>query len=75
MARNTLIAPEARKALDQLKFEMAKQIGLDYNQAYKGNIASKDNGAVGGHMVRHMIQAYEAGRVSTGIPTISAGLK
>ena len=70
MARNSLITTEARKALDQLKFEMAKQIGLDYNQADKGNIASKDNGAVGGHMVRHMIQAYEEGRVST-----SAGLK
>ena len=64
MPRNTILAPEAQNALNQLKFEMAKQIGLDYNQADKGSIASRDNGAVGGHMVRQMIQAYEAARSS-----------
>jgi hypothetical protein len=59
MAGNTIMNPNARKALDNLKFEMASQVGVDFNQGYKGNISSRDNGSVGGAMTRKVWQQYE----------------
>jgi hypothetical protein len=59
VARNTILNPNARKALDQLKFEIANQVGVDYNQAYKGNLPSRDNGYVGGGMTRKVWEQYQ----------------
>jgi small acid-soluble spore protein D (minor alpha/beta-type SASP) len=59
MARNTILNPNARKAMDQLKFEIAGQVGVDFNQAYKGNISSRDNGSVGGGMTRKVWSQYQ----------------
>lgn len=54
------VNPAAQKALDQLKEETASEIGLkDYKNTYKGALTSADNGRVGGHMVRKMIEAQE----------------
>jgi hypothetical protein len=58
---NTILNPNARKALDQLKFEIAGQLGVDFNQAYKGNISSRDNGSVGGAMTRKVWSQYQNG--------------
>lgn len=59
MARNSILNPNARKALDQLKLEVANSVGIDYNQAYKGNLSSRDNGYVGGAMTRKVWEQYE----------------
>ena len=59
MARNTLLNPNARKAMDQFKLEVANQVGVDYNQAYKGNLPSRDNGSVGGAMTRKVWEQYQ----------------
>ncbi len=59
MARNTILNPNARKALDQLKFEIASSVGVDYNQAYKGNLPSRDNGYVGGGMTKKVWEQYQ----------------
>ena len=56
---NTILNPNARKALDQLKFEVAGQLGVDFNQGYKGNISSRDNGSVGGAMTRKVWSQYQ----------------
>ncbi len=61
MARNTLLNPNARKAMDQFKFEIANQVGVDYNQGYLGNVSSRDNGSVGGAMTRKVWQQYQNG--------------
>ncbi|MDN5293840.1 MAG: hypothetical protein PWQ91_1012 [Eubacteriales bacterium] len=60
--RNKALVVEARPALDQFKYEVANEIGIPVNQikgGYWGNLTSRDCGAVGGNMVRKMIQAYE----------------
>ncbi|WP_040683288.1 alpha/beta-type small acid-soluble spore protein [Thermosinus carboxydivorans] len=55
------VNPNAQKALDQLKLEVANELGLkDYQNRYKGALTSADNGRVGGHMVRKMIEAQES---------------
>jgi small acid-soluble spore protein D (minor alpha/beta-type SASP) len=59
MASNTILNPNARKAMDQLKFEIAGQLGVDFNQGYKGNISSRDNGSVGGAMTRKVWSQYQ----------------
>ncbi|MDW7673000.1 MAG: alpha/beta-type small acid-soluble spore protein [Bacillota bacterium] len=57
---NRLVVPQARQALEQLKFETASELGIsNYQQAYKGDLPSRVNGSVGGGMVKKMIQAYE----------------
>ncbi|MBP2654346.1 MAG: Small, acid-soluble spore protein, alpha/beta type [Firmicutes bacterium] len=54
------VNPAAQQALDRLKVETASELGLtNYQNTYKGALTSADNGRVGGHMVRKMIQAQE----------------
>jgi small acid-soluble spore protein D (minor alpha/beta-type SASP) len=54
------VNPSAQKGLDRLKEETAAELGLnDYKNTYKGALTSADNGRVGGHMVRKMIEARE----------------
>jgi hypothetical protein len=63
---NQLVVPQARQALDQLKYETAAEIGLPNYQGYLGDVPSRLNGAVGGNMVRKMIQAYESSAAGGG---------
>ena len=58
MARNNrIVVPEAREALDQLKLEIANELGMpDYNSIDKGNLTSRENGYVGGYMVKKLVE-------------------
>ncbi len=58
---NQKVVPQAYQALDQFKYEVASELGInnDYKSGYWGNISSRECGAVGGHMVRRMIAAAE----------------
>ncbi len=56
---NQLVVPQAKQALEQLKQETAAEIGIQNYQGYLGDVPSRLNGAVGGNMVKKMIQAYE----------------
>lgn len=58
MARNKSI-PEAREALEKFKFEVANEIGVPLKRGYNGDLTSRENGSVGGHMVKKMIEAQE----------------
>lgn len=60
--RNRTLVPEAKQGLNRLKTEVASEIGLqDYENQDKGNLSSRQNGSVGGFMVKHMIESYEQG--------------
>jgi hypothetical protein len=60
MSNNKVLAPEANVALENLKIETATELGLhNYKNIDKGNLTSRENGYVGGYMVKHMIEAYE----------------
>lgn len=55
--RNKALVPEARAALNQFKYETANELGIQVPQDdYWGTLSSRDCGAVGGNMVRKMIQ-------------------
>jgi hypothetical protein len=58
--RNQVLVPEAKNGLDQFKLEVASEIGLaNYATVDKGNLTSRENGYVGGIMVKRMVEAYE----------------
>jgi len=51
MASNRVNVPEARNALDTMKYEIARELGINLKQGYNGDLTSRDNGYVGGNMV------------------------
>jgi small acid-soluble spore protein D (minor alpha/beta-type SASP) len=60
MARNKVLIPEAKQGLKQFKMESAKEVGVNLTDGYNGNLTSKENGSVGGQMVKKMITDYES---------------
>lgn len=69
--RNKLLVPEASRAMYQFKYELAREVGIE-NQIqgdYWGYISSRDCGAVGGGMVRRMIQSIEQTLAQQGSPS------
>jgi hypothetical protein len=58
-SRNRAEVPEAQEALDRFKYEVANEIGVPLKKGYNGDLTSKQNGSVGGYMVKKMIQDAE----------------
>lgn len=56
---NRAVVPEAIGALDRFKFEVANELGVPLTDGYNGNLTSKQNGSVGGYMVKKMIEQQE----------------
>lgn len=56
---NKAAVPEAKSALDRFKYEVASEIGVPLKNGYNGDLTSKQNGSVGGYMVKKMIEAQE----------------
>ncbi|MEW8986235.1 MAG: alpha/beta-type small acid-soluble spore protein [Bacillus sp. (in: firmicutes)] len=71
--RNKILVPEARASLDQLKarlhnqtnpenvkYEVAKEVGVPLKHGYNGNLSTQDagkiGGKIGGSMVREMVK-------------------
>lgn len=50
----------AERALEQLKYEVAQEIGITPPQdGYWGDMPARECGAVGGHIVRRLIEQAE----------------
>ena len=56
MANNKKVVPEAKQALDNMKYEIANQIGVNLKQGYNGDLTSKQNGSVGGEMTKRLVR-------------------
>ncbi len=56
---NRAVILEAKSALDKFKFEVANEIGVPLKDGYNGDLTSRQNGSVGGYMVKKMIEAQE----------------
>ena len=67
MASKTLV-PNAQTALDRFKQEVAAELGIQNYQGYLGDVPSRINGAVGGHMVRRMVAAAEQSLIDQMVP-------
>lgn len=52
--------PEAKAALNQMKLEIANELGLsNYEAADKGNLTARQNGYVGGYMTKKLVEMAE----------------
>jgi small acid-soluble spore protein D (minor alpha/beta-type SASP) len=58
MANKTLI-PQAKAGLNKFKMEAAKEVGVNLTDGYNGDLTSRQNGSVGGQMVKKMVEQYE----------------
>ncbi|MDD2446829.1 MAG: alpha/beta-type small acid-soluble spore protein [Tissierellia bacterium] len=54
---NRIVVPAARQALDQMKLEIANELGMaNYDSLDKGNLPSRQNGYVGGYMTKRLVE-------------------
>ena len=54
-----LVVPEAKNALDNMKYEIASQHGVNLKKGYNGDLTARQNGTVGGQMVKRMIDSQK----------------
>ena len=56
----TVVVPGAKAALNQMKLEIANELGMaDYQQVDKGNLTARQNGYVGGYMTKKLVEMAE----------------
>ena len=58
---NRINVPQAKQAMEQFKMQAANEVGVNLKNGYNGDLTSREAGAVGGQMVKKMIEAYEQG--------------
>ena len=59
-SNNRTVVPEAKAALNQMKLEIANEIGLsNYENIDKGNLTARQNGYVGGYMTKRLVEMAE----------------
>lgn len=76
--RNRPVVPNALGALDRFKYEIANELNLPsniINSGYWGSLPSAQCGAVGGHMVRRMIEAAERSLVEGTVAGVKSGFQ
>lgn len=57
---NRIVVPEAKQGMERFKEEVASEMGIsNYDELDKGNLTSRQNGSVGGEMVKRMVESYE----------------
>ena len=58
-SRQNQMVPEAKNAMDNMKFEIARELGINLKQGYNGDLPSRQAGYIGGYMVKRLIQQAE----------------
>ena len=53
------MSKQMKPELEIMKFEVAREMGINLTRGYNGNLSSAQNGRVGGRMVRKMIEDYQ----------------
>ena len=57
---NQKVVPQAKQALNQMKLEIANELGMaNYQQMDKGNLTARENGYVGGYMTQKLVEMAE----------------
>jgi small acid-soluble spore protein A (major alpha-type SASP) len=52
---NNLVVPQANQALDQMKYEIAQEFGVNLG----ADTTSRQNGSVGGEITKRLVQMAE----------------
>jgi len=54
MSRNS----RSKTAFENMKYEIANQVGVNLKQGYNGDISSRDAGKIGGNIVKKVFESY-----------------
>ena len=52
---NRVVVPEAKGALDQMKYEIASELGINLKKGYNGDLPSRQAGYIGGYMTNILL--------------------
>ncbi|WP_066639308.1 alpha/beta-type small acid-soluble spore protein [Desulfolucanica intricata] len=70
--RNNPVTPGAKSALNNLKFEVANELGIaDYTNIDKGSLPSRVNGYVGGNMTKKLVAFAEQALQNGATPQVA----
>ena len=54
-----VLVPEAKRAMDKFKNEIANSMNIERKEGYNGDISAHDAGRIGGQMVKNMVEYAE----------------
>ena len=54
-----VLVPEAKRAMDKFKNEIANSLNIELKEGYNGDISAHDAGRIGGQMVKNMVEYAE----------------
>ncbi|HBE77628.1 MAG TPA: hypothetical protein DDW65_07555 [Firmicutes bacterium] len=75
---NNILVKQASAALDKFKYEIANELNVDTSKVqggYWGYMITRDTGAIGGNMVRRMIEAAEKSLAEQTVADVKAGFQ
>ena len=58
-SKSKVSVPEAKAALNNMKYEIANELGVNLKQGYNGDLSSREAGYIGGYMVKRLIEQAE----------------
>lgn len=76
--KNNYVVAAAANALHNMKYEISKELNIDTTPIvgdYWGYMTSRDCGAVGGQMVKTMIEAAERSIADQALANVQSGFK
>ena len=56
---NRAVVPEAKQALNNMKYEIASELGINLKQGYNGDLPSRQAGYIRGYMVKRLTENAE----------------
>ena len=48
----------SKTAFDQMKYEIARESGINLKDGYNGDLTSREAGTIGGNIVRKVFESY-----------------
>jgi hypothetical protein len=73
--RNQVEVPQAKEALNRMKYEVASSLGINLSQGYNGNLTTYEAGKIGGNMVKQMIHAAEQSLIGQTVSSVRTGFQ
>jgi hypothetical protein len=75
---NSYLVKQAGPALNKFKYEIANELNIDLSKVqggYFGYMPTRETGAIGGNMVRRMIEAAERTLAEQTVSQVKAGFQ
>lgn len=60
------MANRSKTQFENMKYEIANQVGVNLKQGYNGDLASRDAGRIGGNIVKKVFETYTGNNYGAG---------